>query len=514
LNTEQEVNRSVGQCHERLIQAETLRLSGNFDSAEIICQDLLLAHPDYFAALHTIGLIFSDKGQHQKAVTSFINALMLKPKSWTSLTALAGEYLVLGAHELAIETLQRSLHIHNSDATTYSVLGLAYFANREFSNSFQAFTDALSLDPEFWDASLGFANVCMELGRIEQAAKVLISLYSRKPRNIDLVRTILDLPSVLIPKNILQEISSLEAPQSTDDLEQQQNEAELSVNRAAAFNKLGNYEKAWENLRKGNEWIYNQQKKKAENELRLVQHRLAWFRSVKDNLPSQPLIKSGYPNSVFLLGPSRSGKSTAEQLLSGQSGVAMGYENSALEKAIASAFQNAGLINAKSLMLLPTELFPSIRDEFKTNLEQIAGNGRVVTSTSPAHIWDAPILFQVIPNLIMVFVKRDIEDLFIKSYMRRYYSGNALSYDESSLWEYLNAYFEMMELIHDKFPNSTVILNYEDMVANPKRAVATMSELCNIPFRLEITPDSLPNDVGCSGPYVPYFCKNRPSRRV
>src|SRR5260370_27062902 len=76
----------------QLEQAEQLRLQGMLDRAQAICESLMRRHPDYFGVLHTLGLVHVDKRNYQRALDCLIRAVMLNPRSWTTLTALGGVY--------------------------------------------------------------------------------------------------------------------------------------------------------------------------------------------------------------------------------------------------------------------------------------------------------------------------------------------------------------------------------------------------------------------------------------
>ena len=84
---------SLPEIRKSLMEAERLRLSGKLDTAQTICTKLISHYPDYVAALHILGLIYSDRGQHQEAVEYLARAAMYAPSNWNILTALGGAYL-------------------------------------------------------------------------------------------------------------------------------------------------------------------------------------------------------------------------------------------------------------------------------------------------------------------------------------------------------------------------------------------------------------------------------------
>src|SRR3954452_4452923 len=81
------------QPRELLEEAERLRQQGKLDRAEAICYPLARRYPGYMAALHTLGLVYLDKGNFERALDSLVRASMLDPTNWMTLTALSLAYL-------------------------------------------------------------------------------------------------------------------------------------------------------------------------------------------------------------------------------------------------------------------------------------------------------------------------------------------------------------------------------------------------------------------------------------
>src|SRR6266436_4500959 len=129
---------SVGQSHssrqprELLEEADRLRQQGKLDRAEAICYPLTRRHPGYVAALHTLGLVYLDKGDFERSLDCLVRASMLDPTSWMTLTALSLAYLRLGASEMAAQTLERALAIRPQDASIFASLGEIHREEREY----------------------------------------------------------------------------------------------------------------------------------------------------------------------------------------------------------------------------------------------------------------------------------------------------------------------------------------------------------------------------------------------
>src|SRR5712691_7185779 len=96
----------------KLDEAEQLRQQGKLDRAQKICEALVREHPDYMAALHTLGLVLADRENYEQALNCLVRAVMLDPRSWTTLTALGGVYLRLEAKEMAALALEQARAIN------------------------------------------------------------------------------------------------------------------------------------------------------------------------------------------------------------------------------------------------------------------------------------------------------------------------------------------------------------------------------------------------------------------
>ena len=96
-------------AREQLEQAEAFRRQGKLDQAENLCTKLLRQYPDYFGALHTLGLVYAEKKQSAQALGPLFHAATLNPRSWITLTTLSGVCLNLRAGEMAAQILEQAV---------------------------------------------------------------------------------------------------------------------------------------------------------------------------------------------------------------------------------------------------------------------------------------------------------------------------------------------------------------------------------------------------------------------
>lgn len=485
--------RAARQPRELLLEAAELRQRGQFDRAEAICYPLVRRYPQYTAALHTLGLIYLDKGNFERALDCLVRASMLDPANWMTLTALSLAYLRLGASEMAAQTLDKALAVRPRDASIFSSLGEIHREAREYELAKQAYHQALTLDPRMETPAIGLALCLSSLGQSAEAAEVLSEAYRRGVRSLQLLHVMTRLPPGSVQIDVLGELDRL----SANTTEAAAKNTFLFA-RAAALDAAGRHAEAWETLVTANRPLAAQSQAALKANIARRESSLARLRAV--SRPPQFSTGRAGPISLFILGPSRSGKTTLERLVGSLHQIRTGCEAPVVEKAVRRTFQAAAIPTASRLDELPTELLPSFREMYVEDLARRAGSAQVFTNTLPGHIHNALLIASVIPNARFVLVKRSLEDVAWRIYLTKYLYGNSYAYDLKAIKDYLNWYNTMIDLTAEKLPEMTEVVSYEAMADAPAATLRNVARLCNLSVDNEPAP-SLPHDRGCSTPY-------------
>ncbi len=483
----------------RLEQAEQLRLQGKLDRAQRICESLLREHPDYMAALHTIGLIYADKENYQQSLNSLVRAAMLNPRSWSTLTALSGVYLELKAHEMAAQTLELARAIKPRDANVLITLGEIYSEEREYDLARDAFAQALESEPNLLPASAGLGWTYSYLGENAAAAATFEKMLLEGAQSFEPLAALANLPSSLFSVDLLSELEKYE--QSSPDADET-SKTQVAFVRAAALDKAGRYKEAWECAVPANQKLFLPLKQEVHDLFERQRTVLALLRANKVAAANDAKL----PISLFILGPSRSGKTTMERLVATLDGVKRGYENPSVDIALRRTYQTAGLPTRDLFEILPPQLYPLCREIYLEELSRRAGSARVFTNTHPARIADAALAAIVFPNVHLIFVKRDVDDTLLRIYLRQYRQRNAYAYDLKTAREHVRWYHQMMDVLAAKLPDRVRIINYEDMVRDPAGALRVAAELCGLPPPKGPVP-TIGDDRGAAEPYREFMAE-------
>jgi tetratricopeptide (TPR) repeat protein len=480
----------------KLDQAELLRRAGQFEQSYSICRALLERYPNYFAALYTAGLVCADRRDYQQALNYLVRAVMLNPENWSALTALSGVYLRLGAHAMAAETVRKALAIRPRDASVLLTLGEIYREDREYELAAQAYLEAMKLDSSLDIAKQGVALSYSKLGRTAEAATLLEQLIAAGNRDVKVLLNLAQMPPSLVKADLL---SLVKEAKRNSSLPESDFNSLLDFFQAAALDKSGRIGDAWKQWEKSNRSVHAQQKGAWKDE----QQRMAKLLSLagQANSNSVNANPADQPLSLFILGPSRAGKSTAEGLMGEFAGVKLGFESPAIENAVKRTFHAASLPTKQLAFEIPPNLDHLFREQYVKELKGRAPGAKVFVSTSPGRIRDANRLAQSLPSVRFLLIKRDRHDNALRIYQSKYSKGHSFAYDLSSIYEYLDWYHAMMETLARKFPSLCLATTYEEIVADPRQFVKSVAEFCELPF---VTLPQLPDvgdDRACAGPY-------------
>ncbi len=485
----------LADAAKQISDAESLRRAGKLDKAKRTCTGLLNRMPDYSAAHHTMGLVCADMHNYSQALSHLVRALMHDPDNWKTLTALSGVYLQLGASVMAARTLEQAAALQPGDAGILVTLGEIYRDNREYERAVTAFR--MAVDGGAGDAAHYGLGLClMKLGELPEAATLFEDLVAKGDRSITTLNALSEMAPELLQCDLL---SLIDAATPTDDQSQSFFDMAHAFTRAAALAVAGRHAEAWPALVAANTLVAEGVKQDWLDQYEVQNTVLRGARTASVQITTANATE-GYPLSLFILGVSRSGKTTAERLIGTLSGVKRGYENPIIEITVKQAFRGVGLPALSKAIELPPGLEPQWREAYLSELVERAGGANVFTNTHPGQIENALRIASVLPNARFLLVKRDRQDTALRIFQKIYRSGNPYAYDVNHIYDHIDWYNEMIDVLAEKAPAIVRVITYEDMVDNPSLVPRTAAELCGLPEPSD-TPPAPGDDRNCSAPY-------------
>lgn len=179
---------------------------------------------------------------------------------------------------------------------------------------------------------------------------------------------------------------------------------------------------------------------------------------------------------VLIVGMPRSGKSLCESLLSGHPSVHAAGELNSLQSLVKTLFRNA----QESHLADPVWRHASA----EKLIESMPGASDTtrVTYTLPGHLWMLHQLAALLPQAPIVYCRRAPADLAIANYFKHFANGNLFSYRMDTLGREVRQFHSLLEHWLSVLPNPSVVVDYEDLVANPDAVAQRLCTHVGLPW--------------------------------
>ncbi|MGI9351739.1 MAG: tetratricopeptide repeat-containing sulfotransferase family protein [Rhizobiaceae bacterium] len=495
-------NVDLRALHKKLVEAESKRRAGKLVESEKICRELLNNHPTYVGALQTFGLVCLETENFRQAVTCFMTAAAEAPSDYTNFTNLGAAWLGLDVPSMAEIMLLEAKKINPDNPEIYQMIGDIAVADRRYEHAMSMYRKCLELKPDSKMAMFRLSECLVDHGFFGKAKNLLLKLHKLQPNWVAVLHLLRKLPHGMVDIDFERALENGKRQSSESEFEFANN---CKFLQGAILDTRGKYTEAWKTLTTANEEIVNDHKEMHEKGRKQRDSNLLAIKKMSES-EIQTISSSSRDECIplFILGPSRAGKTTLEILSATHGAVKRGYENSMVEDAVVRAAQKAGLIKLHRLQLLPKPLLTSFVEEFRSRMTGYAGGAKCVTHTNPGLIGSVAGLAEALPEARFVFVSRNREDTAVRIFQQKYKSGNHHSYNLENTFEYVDWYELMFKELIPRLGNRIAHVQYEDMVADPHNTAEMVLNLCDLKLGNLELPD-VGSDVNAAKPYADYL---------
>lgn len=475
-------------AHGRLIAAAAAYKTGAATRAAALCDSLLAEHPEYVAALHLAGRIGLALGRPAAALERLEKAAALAPDDPAIRASRDSARVAIGIGPEEAAGLEP-----RDDAADEAVIGMALVAEREFARATVHLRSAVSRDPSLADAWLNLGRALVQLGDEAGAIAALEAYHRLAPDSIAALQVLTQMP----PASLTIDLGgALDRVAAKPDLSAE-DQTRLAFARANFLDRRGRYAEAWDVAMLANARVATGQATAREAHRRSRQDQIGWV----NRFDLHPADRDrGGPISLFILGVSRSGKSTLERLLASLPGVVAGYENAAIRRAAARTSQSAGLLTITAARRLPRQLEAPFAAHYADEIRRRAGEPRVFVSTQPGALLEAGALVNALGNVRFVLVRRDPQDIAVRMFFRHYRERMVFAYDLRAALDEVADYARLMDVWQARLPERCIDMTYEELVSDPETAVRRVCALCGIDRGTTPLP-AIPDDREAARPY-------------
>jgi len=158
---------------------------GRLDEAEKICTRVLKARPDWFDALHLLGLVKLQSGKAGAALGLLEAALKLNPRSDAALANLGMTLATLNRDANALVALDKALALAPANVEAHNNRGNVLLKLGRPAEALATFDQALALEPRFLGARANRGNALVQLGRFDEALAEYDAVLSAHPSHAE-----------------------------------------------------------------------------------------------------------------------------------------------------------------------------------------------------------------------------------------------------------------------------------------------------------------------------------------
>lgn len=443
----------------RMALGKVLLNEGKLDEAEACCHVLIAGDPYSGAAHLLLARISARKKMPEQAALHCRRAIELKPTSVTAHWSLVGSLQELGRYTEAEEVTNKLIALAADISAHTSHRMKALFSVAEITSDLSYYEQALDMAAASGQADNLSYSALLKPG-LAVSASAATSLLQRM--------------------NLLHDSGK-------------SNQRSMFYRaRSVLYHETQQYAAAWRDLGQANRMVLeemdNEPKRNVENRDRA----LKMVRKA-DSIDFAQGDAKCVP--VFILGVSRSGKSTLETMLRRAPGWVAFDEYPIVDETL----WDLQIAAEETDAALPAEHLADFAARFIHRCRHYSEEG-IFSFTGPGQVQNVKLLGEALPGARFILVKRHETDLLFRCLQKIYRKGHLYSYAPEPCLAHIRWYGAIMDALSAKLGDRARTVIYEELVANARTIVPALWKWLGLPA----PPDaefSIFNDIGCSEPY-------------
>lgn len=443
-------------------------------------------HPDRYLILLNLAIRLREMGKPQEAMQHIEAATALKPQAAVLYSVKGNIHFDLGKVEMALLTFKKAAELDPKLWNNWNHMGKAYEVKQDFEAARECYEKALAVKPEEPWSRANLADILERLGRLDEAEKVINDTPAKAVESAAII-----LSSARIKArrgDYKQAIAMLEAFDDNASHEHRRRAHEKYYDLAAAYDKTGEYDKAFAHMVKANELrklspeVRNRSFAEILKEVRAHREGFseAWFKKW-----SQPVPYTRGRAPVFVVGFPRSGTTLLDVILGAHPDVKVMEERPTTNYLGARAMSLTGGamdglkdFDEKTVLGLQDFYFEKARE-----FADLKPLDTLVDKMPMAMIY-LDIVHRVFPNAKIIMVLRHPCDSILSCFMQNFVPSR-IAVQMLDLKSTATLYAETMALFEQfraVMPMDLHIVKYENLVIDPEGEMRKVFQFIDLPW--------------------------------
>ena len=463
----------------------SLRGLDNPAAAEEFLRKALTVRPGDRITLHNLILALNDQKKFDEALAVAEQTLQAFPTSAPALSMAGSIHLEKKNYDAALRLINQSLALDSDDVETIHRLGLVYFETNQLERAAKTFQSAVDINPAYADAYNSLGSALGQLGRFDEAMIAFDKCLMRTPRYFAAYANLVEAKTFQSDSDPHLKTMEAHAENYSDVPQNQQMYLRFSLSKA--YDDLGRFDEAFQNMNVGCEIKRQSATYDEENTLRLFERIRTAF---SPELAKRQLRQSAPgPSPIFILGMPRSGTTLVEQILSSHRKVSGGGEVRDVHDSLVDL--RGHMINHLAFPELLAEAGPSdlamFASSYARRMSRRHSGAEFATDKMPSNFFFLGLLFLAMPNAKIIHTRRNPIDTCFSCYSKLFTGEINYTYDQATLGRYYRSYDRLMQHWRDVLPASAFLdVNYEDVVADKESQARRMLDYCGLDWDAQV----------------------------
>lgn len=444
---------------------------GQLQSAFKEAQRLQVAYPQSITLFDLCGGLAKHLGYIDFSINQYKELLKIDSQNADAYFDLASAVKLKGDFPLAFNHYEKSKKIDPLRAETHYNIGNILKDMGEFKEAIVSYKEAIRVKSDYAEAfnNMGMAND--ELGDNEAAIKSYKQSLKIKENYYLPARNLVGAPRGSVDSEALEFVKPLIYGENRLVLE----EEVFGFFEAHYIKHTEDLGSAFAKFCSANKNKEQKIQSKIEEE---ISKNVYFLRKLGDWIPAKRKENSSVIKKIFILGPSRCGKSSLERAIFRHEKVKPFFETNKL-------FRDGERNSSLTAMGSDKSQRFRFRDIFYRDEEWLVENGyTVITSTDPTLMYNIQKIDENIADSFFIVVNRDKTDLATEMFMTDYINNNYYSYSPTSIMKFIDSYYACLAAVQKKIPDRVLTVSLQEICEKPVEVIAKLGQLVSIDFEL------------------------------
>lgn len=467
------INPNLAEAHNAL--GAVLLKQDELDEAVIHYERALEIKPNYAEAHNNLGNAMKELGNHGKAIAQFQCAVDINPNFAEAHNGLGVALKDQGRFDEAIISCRRALDIDPKIAEAHYNLGYLLNQHSKIDEAIAHYKRVIEIEPTYAAAYNGLGFALKSKGQFDEATVAFEKALTIKPNYAPPYKELVSLRKIQPNDELISRIEKVLAEEKLSD----RDKGYLYFALGKCFADIGEYDKAFDNYRAGNE--IKKQTTPFNAAIMIDENSRIIETFTRSFLEKRAAFGNDSEQPIFIVGMPRSGTTLTEQIISSHAQVSGAGElaNFNLMAVDLPRILQDGRAYPACATSIDKEIAGNLAQGYLDYLQSRFGDAARITDKMPANFRHLGLIALLFPRARIIHCRRNPLDIGLSCYFQDF-STQPFSHDLADIGLYYRQYERLMAHWRDCLPLPILDLQYEELIADKEKVSRRMIDFCGL----------------------------------